>query len=54
MFDGTRYLKSPLGSKTTYLVFALRRVVIIAIVAGLLCVLALLCVLPFLFLMIAV
>jgi hypothetical protein len=53
MSDDIRYPKSPLGSKATYLIFVLRRAVIIAIVAGLLCVLALLCVLPFLFKIVA-
>jgi len=53
MLDTARYPKAPLGGEMTYLSFVLRRVVVVAIVAGLLCVLALLFALPFLFAMVA-
>jgi hypothetical protein len=49
MFYVSRNLKAPLSSEMTYLIFILRRVVFVAIVAGSLCVLTLLFALPFLF-----
>jgi len=52
MFDATRY-PAPWGAEMTHLAFILRKAAVIAIVAGLLCALALLFAAPFLFTMAA-